>query len=287
MNKILLGNTGMEISRIFYGGLVSAKDGQDNSDKYVEFAIKNGVNYFDIAPTYDDAEEKLGPSLLPYRKDVFVACKTAQRGMEGAKKDLARSFELLKTDYFDNYQLHGLASIEEVEQAFAKDGAFNVLLKAKEEGIAKHLGITCHNEAAALRALELYDFETVLFPCNWGLNLAKDFGSKLSEKCKEKNIGFLGMKSMVHRAWNNKEERATSRFPKSWCMPFTDTDELAVAAMKYSLQVIGANALVPPGNIESFTFAVEHADKILKPITDAEMAMLKEALVKVDGRYFF
>ncbi len=117
--------------------------------------------------------------------------------------------------------------------------------------------------------------------------LAKNFGSELSAKCKEKNVGLLGMKSMVHRAWNNKEERANSRFTKSWCMPFTDNDELCVAAMKYSMQKIGANALVPPGNIESFTFAVKNIDKILEPITEKELEMLNKELINVNGRYFF
>ena len=46
----------------------------------VKLAIDSGINYFDVAPTYGDAEIKLGPALEPYRKDVFLACKTTETG---------------------------------------------------------------------------------------------------------------------------------------------------------------------------------------------------------------
>ncbi|MFI3206355.1 MAG: aldo/keto reductase [Clostridia bacterium] len=287
MKKIILGKTGLEITPIFYGGIVSMNDGQENSDKYVEYAIKKGINYFDIAPSYGDAQEKLGNSLVPYRKEIFLACKTMKRGLEEGKAEFEKSIEMLHTDHFDVYQMHSLFNVEDLENAMKDDGIFNFMLKMKEEGVVKNLGVTCHSEEAAVRALELYDFDTVLFPLNWGLDMAKGFGSKISEKAKEKNVGLLGMKSMIHRAWIDQDEKAGSRFPKSWCKPFCDQDELCIAAMKYSMQKLGAKALVPPGNIESFTFAVENIDKILEPLTDKDMALLKSELANIDGHYFF
>lgn len=287
MKKTALGNTGMEISKIFYGGIVSMEDGQEKSDQYVAYAIEKGINYFDVAPSYGDAEEKLGNSLIPYRKDIFLACKTGERLAEGAKRELEQSHKLLHTDYFDVYQMHALASIEDVETAFSKGGVFDVMLKAKEAGEVKHLGITCHSEEAALRALELYPFETVLFPTNWALHLKKGFAGKLAAVAKERGIGFLGMKSMIHRAWKDEAERQVSRFPKSWCMPITDNEELTVAAMKYALETLGATALVPPGNIENFTFAVEHADLLSAPLTAREVQLLEQELTAIGEHFFF
>lgn len=287
MNKVVLGKTGMEISKIFYGGIVSTDDGQENSDRYVAYAIDQGINYFDVAPTYGDAEEKLGNSLIPYRKDVYLACKTNQRTAEGAKQKLARSLELLHTDHFDVYQMHEITSVADLESTFAKGGAMEVLLKAKEEGVAKHLGVTCHSEEAAVRALELYDFDTVLFPTNWGLHMSRGFGSKIAAACAEKQVGFLGMKSMVHRAWFDQAERDGSRFPKSWCKPIFDNDPLTIAAMKYTLQNIGPCALVPPGNFENFKFAVDHIDLIEQPLTAEELAMLEAELKVIHPHYFF
>ncbi len=287
MEKVLLGKSGLEISKIFYGGIISMSDGQDLSDQYVEFAIKNGVNYFDVAPTYQDAEEKLGNSLKPFRKDVFLACKTTERDSEGAKKDLETSLKLLHTDHFDVYQLHSITTVEEVDKVFAKGGAFETILKAKEEGVLKHLGITCHSEEAALRALEHYDFETILFPINWGLYTKKDFGKKILPVCKEKNMGILGMKGLVHRAWASKEEKALSIYPKSWCKPIYKEDtEFRIAALKFALEC-GAHALVMPGNYECFSFAVEHLNEILQPITQKERDLLTQKAIEIGEQYFF
>ena len=83
-----LGNTGFNVSAVSYGGIVSMEDGQEASNRYVSWAIDQGINYFDVAPTYGDAQEKLGASLKPYRKDVYLACKTAQRLHKDAKIEL-------------------------------------------------------------------------------------------------------------------------------------------------------------------------------------------------------
>lgn len=286
MLKRALGNTGYEIAPVVYGGIVSMNDGQTASDKYVSYAIEHGINYFDVAPTYGDAQEKLGNSLLPYRKNIYLACKTNERRREPAQKELEQSFRLLKTDYFDNYQLHGLATFEEVEAAFGPGGAMETLIRAKEGGLVRKLGITCHNEEVALKALSLYDFDTVLFPLNWGLSLGKNFGLQIAKKAKEKGIGLLGMKTLIHRAWINEEEHNSSRFPKSWCMPISDNDLLKIAAIKYTLS-LGADAVVPPGNFESFSFVVEHIDSCIRnPLTEEDIAFLREELIKIDGRYF-
>lgn len=286
MIKTTLGKTGMAVSKIIYGGIVSMNDGQENSDEYVKFAIDNGVNYFDISPTYGDAQDKLGNSLKPYRKDIYLACKTNQRKAEEAKKELESSLEMLYTDYFDIYQLHSLTSPEETEKAFKEDGVMPMLLKYKEQGIIKNLGITVHSEYAALRAFELYDFDTVLFPTNWGLNMARGFGNKLHELQIEKGFGMLGMKSLIHRAWLNQDEKRASRFPKSWCKPITDEPEFAIAAMRYA-QTIGATSLIPPGNIENFTFCVQNADEISQPITDKDMELLKSRLKDTYGHLIY
>ncbi len=285
MQKTLLGGTGMEISQIIYGGIVSTKDGQQKSDEYVKYAIDHGINYFDIAPTYGDGQEKLGNSLVPYRKDIFLACKTNQRKAEDAKPLFEKSLEQLHTDHIDVNQMHELESVEQVEAAFAKDGVMSMLVDLKAQGVIRHLGITCHSQQAALRALELYDFETVLFPTNWGLAMRNQYGEALAAKIKEKNIGFLGMKSMIERAWD-EGEKATSRFSKSWCKPISEDDAFTIAAIRHAFSM-GINAMVPPGNFESFSFAVEHADEILAPLTEQDKTLLQEKFKTINGRYFF
>lgn len=282
------GRTGFDISAVSYGGIVSMKDGQPASDRYVAWAIDRGVNYFDVAPSYGDAEEKLGNSLKPYRKDVHLACKTEIRLREGAEKELAQSMKRLHTDYFDVYQLHAISSMEDVEKAFGPGGVMELVSTLKQRGIAANVGITAHNEDAALKCLELYDFDTVLFPINWFMNMAHGMGSRLIKAAKERNMGVLAMKAFIERKWDSPEESAASAFPKSWCKPIDVEDvPFGKAAMKYALS-LGVDTLIPPGNYASFSFAVDHIDDCLdNPLTEADRRFLEGKLESVQGKEFF
>ena len=282
------GRTGFDISAVSYGGIVSMDDGQPASDRYVAWAIDQGVNYFDVAPSYGDAEEKLGNSLIPYRKDIHLACKTGERLLEGAQRELNQSLKNLHTDYFDVYQLHAIASMQDVETAFGPGGVMEMVSQLKQKGIARNVGITAHNEDAALKCLELYDFDTVLFPFNWFMNMEHGMGSRLIAKAKERGMGVLCMKAFIERKWDSEDERAASKFPKSWCKPI-DVEDTAfgTAAMKYALS-LGVDTLIPPGNYASFSFAVDHIDECLNnPLTAADRSFLEAKLETVRGKEFF
>ncbi len=289
MKKTTLGKTGYEISRVVYGGIVSQRDGQENSDRYVAWAIERGVNYFDIAPSYGDAQEKLGNSLVPFRRDIYLACKTGQRMRREAEAEMLRSLEMLHTDHFDVYQMHGISSMEDVDRAFGPGGVMELMVEMKEKGIARKLGITAHSEAAALRCLELYDFDTVLFPFNWHMNMAYGMGDRLLRAAKERGMGVLCMKSMIERAWTDDAEHHASKYPKSWCKPFdteTQTD-LLIAAVKYALS-LGVDAIVPPGNFEHFRFGAENIEDFLThPFSEADWRLLEAHLETVRDRPFF
>ena len=177
-----LGKTGFKVFPVVYGGIVSTGEEQKDSDTYVSWAIDRGVNYFDVAPMYGDAQEKLGNSLNGYRKDIFLACKTAQRLRPQAEKEFEQSFKLLHTDYFDIYQMHMLSNQQDIDQAFGPDGVVEMMDKAKQKGRVRKLGITAHSEEIAIKAMSLYDFDTVLFPINWMLNMHDSIGTEL---CKE------------------------------------------------------------------------------------------------------
>lgn len=287
MKKHMLGRTAMRVSPVIYGGIISMNEVQDDSDRYVAWAIEKGINYFDVAPTYGDAEQKLGNSLIPYRSNVFLSCKTTERSADGAAHEMEKSLKTLHTGYFDVYQLHGINTISDVESLFGKNGAMQTLIRMKNEGIARHLGITCHNEDAALRALELYDFDTVMFPVNWAMNMGKQFGNRIHEAYKEKGFGFLGMKSLIHRAWYGDQEKAESSFPKSWCKPIYEDDIFAKTALKYAFSM-DINTMVPPGNFKSFAFAVENIDECLsEPLNSDDIEYLKIKLTEIDNMYIF
>lgn len=288
MIKRKFGNTGFDITPVVYGGIVSMKEEQDDSNNYVAWAIDNGINYFDVAPSYGDAQEKLGNSLLPYRKNIYLACKTECRMKADAEKEFEESFRLLHTDYFDVYQMHALSSEEQVDQAFSAGGVMEMMVRAKERGLVRKLGITCHSEAAALKAMSLYDFDTVLFPLNWHMNMAHGMGTQLCKIAKEKGMGILGMKGIVERRWMSRDERNNSLFSKSWCKPIDpENKELRIAAMKYTLS-LGADTLVPPGNFMDFSFVVDNIDECLRnPLNEEDIKFLTQAYEKVKDYPFF
>ncbi len=133
--------------------------------------------------------------------------------------------------------------------------------------------------------IELFPFDTVLFPFNWFMNLEHGMGNKLLEAAKSKGMGILCMKAFIERRWDAGEDRGC--FPKSWCKPINTDDEPAfgIAAMKYALS-LGVDTLIPPGNFKSFSFAVEHIEECLANPANDE-ALLKRKLETVRGKEFF
>ncbi len=121
-----------------------------SAEQIVSKAIDKGINYFDVAPSYGNAEERLGPALQPYKDSVFLACKTAKRTKKEAQVEMQESLRCLKTDHFDLYQIHGLVTIGEVEQSMGKGGVIEVLTEAREQGLVRYLGFSDHTEEAAM-----------------------------------------------------------------------------------------------------------------------------------------
>ena len=111
------GSSGDVLSIVAFAGIVVSNETSEDSDRYVSWAIDQGINYFDVAPSYGNAQNILGPALEPYRKDVFLACKTNKRDARTAQAELEESLRLLRTDHFDLYQLHAMSSEEDLEIA--------------------------------------------------------------------------------------------------------------------------------------------------------------------------
>lgn len=267
--KRILGKTGENISIIGLGGVVYMNEEQDRVNQIVQDAIDHGVNYFDVAPTYGNAEELLGPALKPFRENVFLACKTQKRDRTGAEEELNRSLERLQTNHIDLYQLHALEETREVDRAFGSRGAMDSFLKAKEEGKIRYIGFSAHSSEAALRAMENFDFDTILFPINYVCYYKGNFGAEVIEKAREKKMGILAIKGLARQPWPDGVERA--HWPKAWYQPITDPEE-ANLAFRFTLSQPIA-AAVPPGDIRLFQRALEIAHSFT-PVNDREKRQL-------------
>ena len=153
-----------QISAIGFGGIVVKDVTPEDAARHVSEAVDRGVNYFDVAPTYGNAQERLGPALKPYREKGFLACKTTERDAAGAQRELEESLRLFGTDHLDLYQLHAITTLEDVNRAFAAGGAMEVFRKVKEQGKVRYLGFSAHSEQAAHAAMDRHDFDSVRSP---------------------------------------------------------------------------------------------------------------------------
>jgi aryl-alcohol dehydrogenase-like predicted oxidoreductase len=266
------GKTEVMLSVIGFGGIIVMDTEQEKANRIVAEAYERGVNYFDVAPSYGNAEIKLGPALQPYRKNVFLACKTGQREYTAAKKEFEASLERLKTDYFDLYQLHAITDVEkDVDSAFAEDGVMKLLLEEKKQGRIRHLGFSAHSHIAALEAMKRYDFDSILFPVNFAGHLKGDFGPEVIQKAHEKGVAILALK-MLARQLASKEDPVRKQYPKCWYQPITDPEE-AKLAMSFTFSQ-PVTAALPPGDERLFKMAMDLVSDI-KPITGPQLEKLK------------
>jgi predicted aldo/keto reductase-like oxidoreductase len=270
MERRELGKIGERLSIVGFGGIVAAKVTQKEANDYVAEAIDIGINYFDVAPTYFDAEDRMGVALDGKRQNIFLACKTEDRTKEGAKRLLEESLRKLKTDYFDLYQLHAVTTVDEVEKIFGADGAFETFLEARQKGVIKNIGFSAHSEAAALALMDKFDFDSILFPINWVNIFNSNFGPTVIEKAKNKGMGILAIKGMAKTVLAEGRE---NKFPKAWYEAIDDK-ELASLAYRFTLSQ-PITAAIPPGDIEHLRWAIE-AVKDFKPVTEEEVEYLKQ-----------
>lgn len=268
--KRVLGKTGEKLSIIGFGGIMLNDNPQDFANELVAKAYELGVNYYDVAPSYGNAEERLGPALKPYRKNCFLACKTGKRDAEGAQQELENSLRHLQTDHFDLYQLHALSSVEQVEQVFAPGGAMETFVKAKKDGKVKYLGFSAHSVDAAMLAMKNFDFDSILFPINFACWNAGNFGPQVYAEAERQGMGILALKAMALTRLKDGEQKF---YKNVWYKPILD-EEIMKMALKYTLSK-NITAAVPPGKNTLFLKALEFMDDFGE-ITAEETAKLTE-----------
>ncbi len=265
-----LGKTGMQLSIVGFGGILAAREDQQTANRYVDEAIDAGVNYFDVAPTYFDAEDRLGPALSGKRSKVILACKTESRTKEGSLDLLRSSLKKLETDHFDLYQFHAVTTMKDVDTIFGPGGAMETFQWAKKTGLVRHLGFSAHSEEAALAMIERYDFDSVLYPINWINLLDGKFSPPVLHAAKAKGMGILALKGMARTSIPKGLENPRE---KTWYEPI-DEELHAKLAYRYTLSQ-GITAALPPGYMKWFRWAVE-AGNDWKPVTPEEIALLQQ-----------
>ncbi|HUS61054.1 MAG TPA: aldo/keto reductase [Acidimicrobiales bacterium] len=225
------GRTGHESTRVIFGAAALGGMRQDRADEVLQVLLDAGVNHLDTAASYGDSELRIGPWMAEHRERFFLATKTGQRRGDAARAELERSLERLQVDYVDSIQLHNLVEPDEWEVAHGPGGAVEAMVRAQDEGLVHHIGVTGHgNRIAAmhLRSLERFPFASVLLPFSFvGM---QDAGYRadveaLLDRCAADHVAVQTIKAIARHRW--PEGYDGRRF--SWYEPVSDPEVIGRA----------------------------------------------------------
>ena len=191
MKTVKLGRTGLVVNRNGFGALPIQRDSKEEAVRLLKKAFDHGIRFFDTARAYTDSEEKVGEALSPVRSQVILATKTHAQTPEAFRKDLETSLRLLKTDYIDIYQFH---MAPRCPRPGDETGLYDCMLRAREEGKIRFIGLTAHSADVAREAVESGLYDTLQFPFSY---LAADTDAQLVRLCAEKDVGFICMKALA------------------------------------------------------------------------------------------
>lgn len=190
MQTVVLGKTGLVVSKNGFGALPIQRISTEDAGLLLQKAYEHGINFFDTARFYTDSEEKIGEALSGVRDKIIIATKTGATDATGFWKDLEISLNNMKTDYIDIYQFHNPSFCPKPGDG---TGLYEAMLAAKEQGKIRHIGITNHKITVAKEAIESGLYETLQFPFSY---LATDEEVALVKACKEADMGFIAMKAL-------------------------------------------------------------------------------------------
>lgn len=194
MQYVQLGRTGLQISRLGFGGIPIQRIDEAGTRAMLKAAHAAGVNYIDTARAYTVSEAWIGQALeeLGMRDDFVLASKCRALTKAEMEKELAASLASLRTDHIELYQFHN-PGLAELETILAPGGAMEALLEAKAKGVIGHIGVTAHLTAVFERALAVEQIETIMFP----YNIVEQQGAALIARCAEQGKGFIDMKPLA------------------------------------------------------------------------------------------
>ncbi|NOU94225.1 aldo/keto reductase [Paenibacillus sp. LMG 31456] len=200
MEKRQFGKTGYEFPILSFGAQRIVDEHNCTEDEAIQIvnrAIDEGITYFDTAPTYSkgQSEERLGKSFGDRRDQVWIATKTGERTRDGSWRKLEESLKRLQTDHVEEWRLHAVGTMDELDQIFAEDGALKALIEAKEQGVIKYLSISGHlNPQVQLEAINRFPFDSALVALSAADHFIYSFAHEFLPKANEKGVAVIGMK---------------------------------------------------------------------------------------------
>jgi aryl-alcohol dehydrogenase-like predicted oxidoreductase len=271
-----LGRTGHASTVVTLGAYAFGVLDQSGADALIDAAMARGVNQIDVAPSYADAEVRLGD----YQKrnplpDVFISCKTQKRDRADAREELLRTIDRLGRDQLDLYQLHAVCTQDDLDACFAEGGSMEALIDAHAEGLVRNLGITGHGwEAPAthLAALDLHPFATVMTAANLFMVQNEQFRhdwEALLERCQSQNVGVHLLKATAKTSWDDRPHEFST-----WYEPFTAAEDVNRAVAWALNQPI--TTICSAGDQSLFETICDAAEQYQAIDEDAQRSLLRQ-----------
>ena len=267
------GRTGHESSRAVFGGVALSKADAGDADRVLDLLLRYGVNHIDTAADYGKAEENIGRWMGRHRSDFFLATKASGRNDQEVRDSVHRSLDRLRVDHVDLLQMHNLVDPVEWRHATNAGGALEALIEAREDGLARYLGVTGHGLAAPrmhLRSLERHDFDAVLLPCNYMLlrdPCYRDPFTQLAAECATRHVALQTIKSIAQGTWDKRPGKHNT-----WYVPLTEQDDIDQAVH----WVLGFPEvfLITAGDTHLLPKVLDAAGRFTAPPSDEQMLAL-------------
>ncbi|MDO4356487.1 MAG: aldo/keto reductase [Clostridia bacterium] len=190
MEKMILGRTGLEISRTGFGALPIQRISFDAAKEILVAALDGGITFIDTARAYSNSEEKIGYAISDRRDEFIVATKTHSKSAAEFWTHLETSLKNLKTDHIDIYQFHNPGFVPKPGDG---TGLYEAALEARAQGKIRFIGITQHSIDRAFEAIHSGLYDTLQYPFN---HLASERDIELVKLCQQKGVGFIAMKAL-------------------------------------------------------------------------------------------
>ncbi|MBN2138276.1 MAG: aldo/keto reductase [Sedimentisphaerales bacterium] len=280
----ILGRTNQRIPVLGLGTapLGEGPVGVEEGIKVFSAAIDRGLTYIDTARIYGNAEEILG-HIIPKRRDkLFVVTKVSTDNGRDAEKSLAESLRMLKTDHIDLVHIHSVGG-KNIDKVLANDGALEYLLKQKETGKIRFIGVSAHNRPGnVVRMVKTDQIDVVMCVMNYADRNTYDFESKVLPETIKRNVGCIAMKVYVgiKGGFRNHRSGFVGCVTEPRRMP---------QALAYALDLKGVHAaVIGPYTLEQAVQNVEFA-RNYKPLTEQQrtelLALGKEIAEQIGPRY--
>lgn len=251
-----LGSTNIELNRVGFGGIPIQRITQEDTNLVINELINQGINFIDSARGYTVSEEYIGNAIEGKRDKFILATKSMSRSYDDMIRDVNISLNNFKTEYIDLYQLHNLKP-DEYDGIFDDDMAYEALLKCKEEGKIKHIGITSHSIDTIKKAVNSGKFDTIQFP----YNIVEDQADEIFKEANKNGIGIIVMKPLAGGTIDN-----------------------AKLAIKYILSKDYIDVVIP--GMDSVNQVIENTSVLNNlNITDEENLEIKDIIEKLGNRF--